>query len=101
MMRARSSRRQAVRVDRDRLAVKNARAHRQPRNRRHREREAVGEVVAVPGYEAHAVAVAMGDDAKTIVLDLVNPTGAARRLFGRTGQARLKSGLGRSARTRR
>jgi hypothetical protein len=32
------------------------------------------------GHELHAVAVAIGDDPKAIVLDFVNPAGPGRRL---------------------
>jgi len=38
--------------------------------------------------------IALGDDAETVVLDFVDPTGTGRRLFGRSRQARLKSGKG-------
>jgi hypothetical protein len=47
----------------------------------------VGEVVARPAVELDAVAALAGDYAEAVVLDLVQPLIAARRLRGRGGQA--------------
>jgi hypothetical protein len=46
------------------------------------ERAALGEVVARPTVEPHAVAVLAGDHAETVVLDLVQPQLAGRRARG-------------------
>jgi hypothetical protein len=46
------------------------------------EREALGEVVARPTVEPHAVAVLAGDHAETVVVDLVQPQLAGRRARG-------------------
>src|SRR5271170_2153786 len=43
------------------------------------------------GDQAHTVAFAMDDDAKTVVLDFVNPAGPRGRLLGGTGQARFEA----------
>ena len=51
--------------------------------------EAVGEVIAVASGEPHTVAIAAGEDAETVVLNLVDPAGTGRRLLGWLGQARL------------
>ena len=64
---------QAVRVARDRLAVDDARAHRQHRNRRGDLSEASGKVDAFSGKEPHSRAIADRDDAESVMLDLVNP----------------------------
>ena len=48
----------------------------------------VGEVVARPAVELDAVAALAGDYAEAVVLDLMHPVLAARRLRGRGGQAR-------------
>jgi hypothetical protein len=49
----------------------------------------IGEIVSVPSVEPHALGVALRQDAKTVVLDLVEPIGAGRRGFGRRGEAGL------------
>jgi hypothetical protein len=46
------------------------------------EREAVGEVTARPAVELHAVAALARDHAETVVLNLMQPLIAARRLRG-------------------
>ena len=78
-----------IRVARDRLAVDDARAHRQHRNRRRDLSEASGKVDAFSGKEPHSRAVADRDDAKSVVLDLVNPTRPGWRLLSESGQARF------------
>ena len=44
--------------------------------------------------EATAIRIATSDYAESVVFYLVDPAGPDRRLLGRAGQARLKSGLG-------
>src|SRR5271156_2829385 len=83
--------RKAVRVDRNRFTVQHARAHRQGSDRLDNEREAVGEVEAVAGGKPPAIAVAVSDDAKAVVLDFVNPCRARWRLFCRPGQTRIEA----------
>jgi hypothetical protein len=58
----------------DRLAVDNAGARLERGDRRGREREVVGEIGAAAAHEAHSAALARGDDAEAVVLDLVKPT---------------------------
>src|SRR6516165_6248289 len=72
----------------DRLAVEDAGARAQPGERLDDEREAVSEIVARPAVELHAVAVLARDHPEAVVLDLMHPVLAARRLRGRGGQAR-------------
>jgi hypothetical protein len=69
------------------LAIDQARARRQHRNRCHDLRKSLAEVVAVAGVEPHALGVAPRHDAEAVVLDLVQPVGAARRGLGRRRQA--------------
>jgi hypothetical protein len=52
--------------------------------------EAIGEVVSVPSEETHAPGVPPRQNAKAVVLYLVNPAGTRRRVLGRARQARLK-----------
>ena len=52
------------------------------------EREAVGQVIAQPAVELHPFAVLAGDHAKPVVLDLVEPQLAGRRLWSFGGKAR-------------
>ena len=63
-----------------------------------------GEVVAVPSYEPHAVAVAVGENAKAVVLDFVNLARARWRLLCRPGQTWIETpdcwALGNTQRTR-
>ena len=47
-----------------------------------------------PGEEPHALGVPPRQDAKTIVLYLVNPAGPRRRLLREAGQAGLKRAQG-------
>ncbi len=46
------------------------------------------------GVQPHTVTVAAGQDAKAVVLDLVNPAGTGRRLFGWLWQAGCDGGMG-------
>ena len=82
--------REAAFVDRDGLAVHNARPHRQASDRIDDLREARREIVAAAGKQPHAVGVSPSDDAKAIVLDFVNPAGPRRWHLGRPRQAGLK-----------
>jgi hypothetical protein len=59
------------------------------------EGKAIGEVVTIPRDKAHAGSVAPSDDAEAVVLDLVNPVAASRRLFSEARQAGLKARPGR------
>jgi hypothetical protein len=59
------------------------------------EGKAIGEVVTISRDKAHAGGVAVRQDAEAIMLDLVNPAGASRRLFSGARQARLKARPGR------
>jgi hypothetical protein len=49
--------------------------------------------MAVPAHQADGTALPVGENAKAVVLDFVNPA-RARRLFGRSRQAWLKWGRG-------
>jgi hypothetical protein len=74
-------------VANDGLAVDQVGARRQRRDRRHDQGKALAEIVAVAAVEPHASGVAPVQDAKAVVLDLVQPAGAGRRGFGRGRQA--------------
>jgi hypothetical protein len=39
--------------------------------------QAIGEVIALAGVKGHRVALALGENAETVVLDFVNPAGPA------------------------
>jgi hypothetical protein len=71
----------------DSLAVDDAGARAQARDGIHDQREAVRQVIAGATVEFHALTVLARDDAEAVVLDLVNPRAAARRLFGLGGKA--------------
>jgi hypothetical protein len=51
---------------------------------------AFGKIVAVAGDEPNLVDLSLRDDAEPVVLNLMQPTGAARRRFGRSRKARLE-----------
>ena len=53
---------------------------------------AFGKIVAVAGDEPNLVDLSLRDDAEPVVLNLMQPTGPARRRFGRSGKARLETG---------
>jgi hypothetical protein len=80
-------RRQAVVVASHSLAVDDAGARAQTRQRFDDQREAVGEIVARPAEEAHLVASLAGNDPETVVLDLVQPDLAGRWTRGLGGEA--------------
>ena len=82
--------RQAALIDHDGLAVDQAAFDRKAFDRGHDLRISGREIVAVARIEPHPIAVAPGQDPEAIVLDLVNPAGAGRRFFSRTGKAGLQ-----------
>jgi len=49
------------------------------------QRKTIGEVITVAREQPDAARVAPRQNAKSVVLDLANPIGPGRRLFGRTG----------------
>src|SRR5262249_32374067 len=51
-------------------------------------RESMGEVVAGAAVEPYVVAILSGDDAESVVLNLVQPQAAGRQLIGFGGEAR-------------
>src|SRR5262249_33213986 len=53
-------------------------------------REAAAKVVAVAAHQTYGTAPPVRQDAKAVMLDLVNPAIARRRLLGRPRQAGLK-----------
>ena len=78
----------AVVIAGDGFAVDNAGARAQPGERINDEREAVGEVIARTAVKPHLRAVLAGDDAKSIMLDLMQPLAAGRQLIGLGWKAR-------------
>jgi hypothetical protein len=82
---------QAGVIHRDRFAVQHTGANRQAGDGFHNKREAVHEIIPVARGEPDAIAVAVSDDAKAVVLDFVNPAGARWRLLGRPGQTRIEA----------
>src|SRR6516162_3223168 len=93
--------RDAVLTARHSLAIEDAGARAQASERLDDEREAVGKVVARPAAEPHAVSALAGDYAEAVVLDLVQPVIAARRLWGRGGQARRNEACRQTTRRRK
>jgi hypothetical protein len=83
---------QATVIADDGLTVDDARSDRQRLDRRCGEREPIGKVMAVARYQPNAAASAVRQDPEAIVLDLVNPARARRRLIGRSRQARIEGG---------
>ena len=79
--------RHAVLVAAHGLAVDDAGARAQAGERLDDQREAVGQVVAGAAVQPHALAILARDDAEAVVLDLVHPGIAARRLRRFGGQA--------------
>jgi hypothetical protein len=78
----------------DRLSVDDARADRQRLDRFSDTRKAVRKVVAAAGEKPNGAPTPVGQDPESVVLDLVNPARACRRLSDRPWQAGLKSVLG-------
>jgi hypothetical protein len=66
----------------DCLAVDDAGPRAQPRERFHDQREAMGQVVTWPAVELHPLAILAGDAPEAVVLDLVQPRLAGRRVRG-------------------
>jgi hypothetical protein len=77
----------AVVIAGDRFAVDDAGPRAQPRQGLDNERETVGQIIAGAAVEPHAVAILARNDAEAVVLDLVHPGIAARRLRRFGGQA--------------
>ena len=73
---------------RDRLAVDDAGPQTQLSQSLDNQRKALGQVVAGPAIEPHARAVLARDHPEAVVLDLVQPLLAGRRLQGGAGKAR-------------
>ncbi len=88
--------REPVVVTSYRFAVDHARPDRKGRESRSGQWKPRGEVVAITRDQAHAIGIAVTDDAEAIVLDFVQPTVTGRRCFHRTWQAGFKprTGLG-------
>ncbi len=82
-------------VDHDRLTVDEAGSRRQALHRLDDAREAVGEVGAMAGVQPHVVANAPRQDAKAVVLDLVNPARQAALWLAWAGRVRWWNGDGR------
>ena len=78
----------AVVIAGDSLAIDNARARAQARQRLDDQREAMGEVVARTAVEPHARTVLAGNDTEAVVLDFVQPLAAGRQLIGFGREAR-------------
>jgi hypothetical protein len=72
----------AVLIAGDRLPVDDAGARAKASECLDDEREAVSQVVARPALQPDSLAVLAGNHAKAVVLDLVQPDGARRRLRG-------------------
>jgi hypothetical protein len=70
----------------DRLAIDCA--GRQPGHRLYDEWEAFAQIVPQSVVEPHPLAILAGNDAATVVLDLMQPVWAGRRARGPHGQAR-------------
>ena len=75
----------------DGFALDQAGPHRQLCDRCRGEEEAIGEVITSAGAQGDAADVALGEDAKAVVLDLVNPAGPGRWLLGRAGQVKREA----------
>src|SRR5262249_60065453 len=71
-----------------RLAVDDAGSRAQPSHGFDNQGKTVGEIVAGAAVEPHTVAVLASDNAKSVVLDLVQPSLAGWRLLGFGGKAR-------------
>src|SRR6266566_4266049 len=78
----------AVIVTHNGLAVDDAWLGAQPLKRLDDPWEAVGEIVAGTAIKPHPLAILASNDPKAIVLDLVNPQPAGRRLVGFCGKTR-------------
>jgi hypothetical protein len=72
----------------DSLAVDDAGARAQACQRLDNQREATSEIVARTAVESHLRAVLAGNDAKAVVLDLMQPLAAGWQLIGFGWKAR-------------
>ena len=90
-------RREPAVVADDGLAIDDAGSNGQRFDRFSGEREAVGEIAAVPRHEPDAPALAVRQDAETVMLDLMNPARARRRLTGGARQAQRLGAAGAHA----
>jgi hypothetical protein len=81
---------QPLLIDHDGLAVDHAGLHRQPRDGVHYERYGSVKVVTLPRYQPDPIAFFLGNDPKTVVLDLMDQLGPLNGSFRRPGQARLE-----------
>src|SRR5262249_1314220 len=84
-----------------RFAIDDARARAQASQRLDDQRKAVGEVIAGTAVEPHALTILAGDDAKSIVLNLMQPQAAGRQRVGFGGKARRDEAGWKSTRTGR
>jgi len=84
----------AVVVARDDFTIDNAGLHWQCGRGRADGGKPVREVSAVAGHQPYTGRFTVCNEAKAVVLYLMNPLWSAGRLLGRTRQAGLKSGLG-------
>src|SRR5262249_15877983 len=78
----------AIVIAGDSFAVDNAGARAQAGQRLDDQREAMGEIVAWTAVEPHPLAILAGNDAKAVMLDLMQPLAAGRQLVGFGGEAR-------------
>jgi hypothetical protein len=83
----------------DSFAVDNAGARAQSGERINDQREAASHVIAGAAVEPHAVAILASDDAKSIVLNLMQPQSAGRQRVGFGGEARRDEAVWKSRRT--
>ena len=81
-------------VANDRFTVDDAGLDGQLLDSGRNEWKAVGEIMAVASYQPNAAAPPMRQDAKAVVLDLVNLARSGRRFIGRARKARFKRGKG-------
>jgi hypothetical protein len=85
----------------DRLGIDHTQFDRQRQYRRGCQREAIGQVNAIAGQEPNGARLAVRQDAKAVVLDLVIQPGADGVAAASRGRHGAKRVVGRSARTRR
>jgi hypothetical protein len=90
--------RDAVIAAGDSFAIDDAGACAEAGERIDDQREAVGEIIARPAIEAHTLANFAGDDPEAVVLDLVQPRRAGRRLWCRHRQTRRDEAGGQDTR---
>ena len=72
----------------DGFAVDDAGARAEPSQRLNDQREAAGEIITRTAVEPHLCALLAGNDAETVVLDLVQPLAAGRQFVGFCRKAR-------------